>query len=406
MQNRHREIIIAFTIAQFIVLWIFGYTPYPDSEGYIILAKECVASGEPYPISWKMNELPFIWNVGAINIVAFSLKFFHTITPVLWIYCIIKGATAWLTYQLSKKIFNEQIGYITLILYVVYPSNYGEATSLLSELPSLFVAMSGLWLIVCKEKKLLGGGIIALANWVRPIGIIFLLAACVYKWRAMLNTIAGYLLVVCLIGGATYMRTGHFIYQAQTGWMALLQYSVDHTTTTTDDYLPIVEKANVVEKNTIWRKRFFSWLYDHPIDYFTQMPRKLVDTYISDNVNMCAFLSNKKERAYLYDELSMRQLLRHFPNYTPTQTLTIVNLVYYYAILIMFVVGLFLMTRKKAVTALLLPMTIIVATTAMLLFLGHGEARFHQSLMPFFMMIAAVTIMKIYKHIYKSISKR
>lgn len=202
------------------------------------------------------------------------------------------------------------------------------------------------------------------------------------------------------------MRTGHFIYQAQTGWMALLQYSVDHTTTTTDDCLPIVDKANVVEKNTIWRKRFFSWLYDHPIDYFTQMPRKLVNTYISDNVNMCAFLSNKNERAYLYDELSMRQLLRHFPNYTPTQTLTIVNLVYYYAILIMFVVGLFLMTRKKAVTALLLPMTIIVATTAMLLLLGHGEARFHQSLMPFFMMIAAVTIMKIYKRLNKSISKR
>ena len=103
MQNRHREIIIAFTITQFIVLWIIGYTPYPDSEGYIILAKECVASGEPYPISWKMNELPFIWNVGAINIVAFSLKFFHTITPVLWIYCIIKGATAWLPINYQKK---------------------------------------------------------------------------------------------------------------------------------------------------------------------------------------------------------------------------------------------------------------------------------------------------------------
>ena len=86
MQNRHHQIIVnsivaIFTLLQFIILYAFGYTPYPDSEGYIFLAKESLLFNEPYPVAAKLHELPFIWNVGAINLTFFSLKLFDSIVP-------------------------------------------------------------------------------------------------------------------------------------------------------------------------------------------------------------------------------------------------------------------------------------------------------------------------------------
>ena len=392
MQNSHRQIILAFTLLQLLVLLVFGYTPYPDSNGYITLARDCILHGEPYPISHQLNDLPFIWNIGAINLVALSLKLFNSITPLLVFYCLLKGATAWLVYQLTKKLWNRKAALITLILYVVYPANYGESTSLLSEIPSFFFSLSGIWLTVCHKKPIAGGAAIALANWFRPMGIVFLLALFLYNRKSILRNIAGYAAVILIIGGTCYMRTGHFIYQAKTGWMALLQYSVDHTESTDDDTLPIIQHANAIEKDKIWRKRFLEWLKDHPSEYVAQMPRKLINTYASDNVNLCAFLSHKPQRNYLYEELSMKTLYRQFPKYTPVQILTLLNLIYYYILLLSFVMASVFLIREKAWQRAIIPFALILIITAMIIVVGHGEARFHNVLMPFFIMVTAFAV--------------
>ena len=148
MQNSHHKIVITlialFTILQIIVLLVFGYTPYPDSNGYIILAKECINGQDLYPMVSKLNEYGFLWNVGAINAVVLSLKLFNSIVPLLVIYCLMKGFTALFIYQITKTISNEKIAFITLILYVLYPANYGEGTSTHSELPFIFFTLLGL----------------------------------------------------------------------------------------------------------------------------------------------------------------------------------------------------------------------------------------------------------------------
>ncbi len=389
MQNSYRKIILAFTLLQLVVLLVFGYTPYPDSNGYITLAKDCILYGEPYPISHQLNHLPFIWNIGAINLVALSLKLFNCVTPLLVLYCLLKGATAWLVYQLTKKLWNRKAALITLILYVVYPANYGESTSLLSEIPSFFFSLSGIWLTVCHKKPIAGGAAIALGNWFRPMGIVFLLALFLYNRKSILKNITGYVAVILIIGSTCFMRTGHFIYQAKTGWMALLQYSVDNTESTDDDTLPIIQNGNAIEKDKIWRKRFLSWLKDHPSEYVAQMPHKLINTYASDNVNLCAFLSHKSQRKYLYEELSMKTLYRQFPKYTPVQILTLINLIYYYILLLSFIMASVFLIREKAWQQATIPFTVIVIMTAMIILVGHGEARFHNILMPFFIMVIA-----------------
>ena len=56
MQDSHRQIIVGsiiliFMLLQFLVLAVFGYTPYPDSEGYLYLANENLELNSLYPIT-------------------------------------------------------------------------------------------------------------------------------------------------------------------------------------------------------------------------------------------------------------------------------------------------------------------------------------------------------------------
>ncbi len=106
MQNSHNKIITVFILLQLIILCIFGYTPYPDSEGYIKLANNCLIYNEPYPISIKLTDLAFIWNIGAINTVALSLKLFHSVVPLLVCYSLMKGMTAWMLYKINVSSTN------------------------------------------------------------------------------------------------------------------------------------------------------------------------------------------------------------------------------------------------------------------------------------------------------------
>lgn len=399
MQDSNRKItvaiIVAFTLLQFIILFVFGYTPYPDSNGYLLLAKDCVRVGEPYPVSSQLYSLPFIWNVGAINLVALSLKLFKSIIPLLCLYSLLKGMSAWLIYEISKQLFKERLAFITLLLYVLYPANYGESTSLLSELPFTFFILLGIFSVL-KQYTLLGGALIAIANWIRPMGIVFIASLIVYyllrkKKIDILKSISGYLAVVAILCVLTYHRTGYCIYQAKTGWMSLLQYSVDHSPEN-DTYYTMADGFNAVQKDSVWQKRTIEWITKHPGEYISQMPAKLIKTYVSDNVNFCTFLPDKNTAKYMYEEISMPVLLKAFPHYSAVQWLTAYNLLYYYLLLVLFLAGTVSAIRHKLYSAVAIPLSIIILGTALLLLVGHGEARFHIPFMPFIIMMAALFI--------------
>lgn len=397
MQNSNRQLIIVttiviFTLLQFIILYALGYTPYPDSNGYILLAKKCIQMNEPYPVASQIHDLPFIWNVGAINLVALSLKLFGSVTPLLCVYSLMKGCSAWLVYRIANIIFKERTAFITLLLYVAYPANYGESTSVLSELPFTFLILLGI-LAALKRQNVTGGMIMAFANWIRPMGIVFLLSTIIYQFiakkkKASLNILCGYLLVIACISYLSYLRTGYCIYQAKTGWMALLQYSVDNSPEN-DEHYTKADAYNAIQKDSIWQRRTIEWIAKNPKEYIRQMPKKLLKTYISDNVNFCAFLPNKKESEYMYGEIDMRTLAHSFPNYNAVQWLTVCNLIYYYILLALSILGSIMALRHSISVSFAIPISVIIIGTAILLLAGHGEARFHIPFMPFIIMIAA-----------------
>ena len=393
MQDRRHQVayllITAFTLLQLVILFIFGYTPYPDSNGYLLIAEECIAHGEPYPVSTLLHDYPFLWNIGAINAVALSLKLFHSVTPLLILYSLMKGATAALFYAVTRKLTSSRVALIALILYVVYPANYGESTSTLSELPFMFFVMAGMYCSLVRKQSFVGGMLLAIANWFRPMAIIFLIALLVtllFKWRKSIKLVAGYVCMIVIIGTATMMRTGSFLYQAKTGWFALSDYSTSHA----EASMQVRERGewDVSEKDNAWRTLFFDWLQEHLAEYVSQMPQKFVNTYVSDNVNLCTFVPDKREKEYMYEEVSLGTLISVFPHYSPVQWLTLLNLFIYYLFLLTACISLF---HFRSVTHLL-PVSVIALGTLLLLFFGHGEARFHIPFMPFFIMLAALFI--------------
>ena len=396
MQDSHRQLIIilitVFTLLQLVILVVFGYTPYPDSDGYQLLAQEALQYGEPYPVKSLLNDYPFLWNIGSVNITVASLAVFHSVVPLLVVYALMKGITAWMFYAVTRQICGVQTAFIALVIYIIYPANYGESTSLLSELPFMFFIMLGLYLSIVKKMSLFGGIMLAIANWFRPMGIVFLVALMIYflfKWRKSLKLLIGYVAMITIIGCATMYRTGLFLYQAKTGWMALMDYSSDHA----PESMMVLEHSdwNVSQKDSAWQSLFFDWLKDHPTEYVKQMPTKLVNTYISDNVNMCTFIPDKADKEYMYEEVSMQTLKACFPKLSAVQWLSVVNLIIYLCILVCALCSLYYYDK----TQYLLPIGIILIGTLLLLVVGHGEARFHIPFMPFFIMLSALFINKL-----------
>ena len=101
------------------------------------------------------------------------------------------------------------------------------------------------------------------------------------------------------------------------------------------------------------------------------------------------FKSDKGEKEYMYDELSMPSLAHDFPRYSFAQGLAAVNLCYYYLLMAAFMASCVHFIRRGRAVSLALPLGVILAGTAVLLLVGHGEARFHIPFMPFVIITAA-----------------
>lgn len=251
----------------------------------------------------------------------------------------------------------------------------------------MFFIMMGLYFSLVRNWFFFGGMMMAIANWYRPMAIVFLLALIIYyllKWQKSVKLLVGYLTVIIILGSISYYRTGLFLYQAKSGWMALADYSTCHS----PESMQVRDRTdwNVTQKDSAWRSLFFDWLKDHPKEYISQMPRKLVNTYASDNVNMCTFIPDKAEKEYMYEEVSLGTLMRCFPHFSSVQWLTLLNLFIYYVFLAMAFASLFYFKKDYC----LLAVSVVLLGTLLLLFVGHGEARFHIPFMPFIIILSAV----------------
>lgn len=412
--NIINRVSIAYFVFLLVILIIFGYTPMNDTDGYIEYAKVCVSQGETYPCNALIKGTPFIWNIGSINLIALSINWFGSFYPVLILMCILKSITAWLIAKIAQYLCNDKIAITTLFIYVSYPNNWGQSTTLLSEIPMIFLALLALYITLTKSKNyalLLAGVIMAWANWFRPIAVLFIISILAYIilfqrkeiLRKSVPFLLGFGCMIMAFGLECYTRTGHFVYQCESFWYNMADDAYDGATPDphfgqplypkgTPRYIENMQDKTCFECTEIWKQRCIPWLLTHKVEYLSKIPYRLYYMYQNDIDNMSAFLKNKENAENNYVLLPYRHIIGEIGNLNSTQYLALLCTIYYFLIILTALIGCIYIVIKRLWQQGFLPLFIPIFGTLSLVLLVQGETRFKTPYMPFIMILSSYGI--------------
>lgn len=283
-----------------LVILLWDVEQSSDQGRYIKIATYCFEHGEWYPNSENINDT-YIWAPGLINFFILQLKvlgtlkfnfLFNLIFNINIIYCI---------RYIANRFFTENTAYISIILYCLIYSNLFVILPAGTEVPFLCLSLSA-FCFTLKENKyciLFAGVLYALANWIRPLIVIFLLVSIFYM---IINkySIKNYILlffslfiVTGTIGFVNFQRTGYFITQSTTSGINLIMTANDKAyggvatslmnDSTTTVYLKNASEYTFAQKDSIWKKRAIDWILDNPIKYAKLYCLKLGGLFIEDS---------------------------------------------------------------------------------------------------------------------------
>lgn len=416
MQSSYCKISIAFFFFLLAILLFVGYTPTNDGGGYIEYALMSLKDGQPYPSHSTILGQPFIWNIGHINLIALSLWLTRSIVPVLVLMCALKAVSAFVIARITELLFNHRTGLIAILLYIAYPNNWGQSTMLLSEIPSVALALTALYLTLKynRAKAWIAAGLLfAVATWIRPISPIYIGSAFLYHLlfnrRLILKRYAcivgSYAVLLIVFGTSCYLRTGYFLTQPTTVWFNFIANTYEKSTKV--DYTQPVypkgtarcianrEKLTALQCRDIWRQRSLQWLGNHKIAYLKKVPGRLFWMYYEDIDNIAAFLKDKQHAENNYVTLPATSIAHQINSLSPIQYFALINEIFYLIIVLMAVTATAQLLRKRDDCSLFLPLFIIVAGSLALVLVSHGETRFKAPFIPFLFMLAASVSIKM-----------
>lgn len=416
MQNSYCKISIAFFFFLLAILLFVGYTPTNDGDGYIDYALMSLKDGQPYPSHSTVLGQPFIWNIGQINLIALSLWLTRSIVPVLVLMCALKAVSAFVIARITELLFNHRTGLIAILLYIAYPNNWGQSTMLLSEIPSVALALTALYLTLKynRAKAWIAAGLLfAVATWIRPISPIYI--GSVFLYHLLFNRrlilkryaciVGSYAVLLIVFGTSCYLRTGYFLTQPTTVWFNFVANTYEKSTKV--DYTQPVypkgtarcianrEKLTALQCRDIWRQRSLQWLGNHKIAYLKKVPGRLFWMYYEDIDNIAAFLKDKQHAENNYVTLPATSIAHQINSLSPIQYFALINEIFYLIIVLMAVTATAQLLRKRDDCSLFLPLFIIVAGSLALVLVSHGETRFKAPFIPFLFMLAASVSIKM-----------
>jgi 4-amino-4-deoxy-L-arabinose transferase-like glycosyltransferase len=291
---------VVWVIAQIVLIVHFwGYPHTGDAGNYISMAQRCFRNWQWYPMTEDVYSI-WLCAQGLINFLILQLRIFGTVNFNNILNLFLNIAMLLEVYYLGKKFFSKRTGLISVIIFCLFYSNLLiVVTGAMTEPPFLFLCLSALCLVFSGKWKyvIIAALLFALANWVRPLAIIFLFASVVYffiakaKFYNYMALIIPYILVLFIIGTITEKKIGHFVYQSATFGYNLLMTSHDNAKGNIDHVIfheggvGFIENRNTLtfaEMDSIWRNRAFKWIKEHPIKFSTLFLKKIPALYIHD----------------------------------------------------------------------------------------------------------------------------
>ena len=393
------------------VLFIFGYTPTNDGVGYLEYAEHCLNEGAPYPTRSIYQTEPFIWNIGIINLTELSLWLSGSLWPLLIVLCFMKAATCLLVGLTAERLFSHRIAVIAMLLFMLYPNNWGQSTMISSEIPSTCLALAAVYLVVSRGRSwrmmAVSGLLLGIANWFRPTALIFIIAIILYLLlferqhvvKRLGCLLAAFGLFAVSVGTLCYLRTGHFVYQARSYWFSMVDECYDGAPVGPHWGQPIWpkgypryvenhEEMDCFQLEQIWKERSLDWLKDHKVEYLKKIPGRLYYMYLSDYDYLSAFLSDKSKAENNFITLPYRSLLSKASTMNLAQWLSLVCQLCYFCLLAAAIYSSCRLLRRRRYRQLFLPLFILIGGSLAIILVMHGETRFKDPFMPFLFMLA------------------
>lgn len=410
MQDSYRKISAGYLLFLLAVVVVAGYTPTNDGDGYIALARLSLGDGMPYPSPASIHGQPFVWNIGQICMVEASLWLFGSVIPVLVLNCVLKALTAYVVALMAKRLFNEKAGLLALVIYAAYPNNWGDCTMLLSEIPAIALALTALYITLTRRSSrmwLLAGLLFAVSNWVRPASPVYigslLLCHLIFNRKGIVRRYAclfsTYVAFIVVIGMGSWLRTGYFVYQADTLWFNMAEatyetdtrphYNAEVYPPGTARYIEDMRHKDAPECSAIYRERDLAWLRTHKAAYLEKLPGRLFWMYYTDVDNVSAFLKDKGRAELNYVTLPYSHILTSIPQLTGIQRLAAATWAAYLLIMLTAACGFCTMAFHRQWPQLFLMAMIVVGGSLAIVLATHGEPRFKAPFMPFVIILSA-----------------
>jgi ABC-type multidrug transport system fused ATPase/permease subunit len=294
-------IAILWVIAQIVLIVCFwGHPQVSDMGAYISMAQHCFANGQWYPMTEHVYS-NFIWAPGFINYLILQLHIFGTINLNAVLNLFLNIAMLFEVYYLGQKFFSKRTGLFSAIIFCLLYSNLLIVLGANTEVPFMFLCLSALCLIFSGKWKyiILAAILFALANWIRPLVIIFLFASVVYfvitktKFYNYIALIVPYIFVLFIIGTVTEKKIGYFVYQSTTSGANLIQTAHDkayggvqtylHRDTSSTCYIENANELTFIQRDSTYKARAVEWIKKNPMRYTVLYFKKFVGLYIEDS---------------------------------------------------------------------------------------------------------------------------
>ena len=370
--------VIAVWIIVQIVLIInyWGAPQFTDMGDYIAAAQYCFNHNEWYPMPQDIHT-DFIWAPGHINYLILQMHIFGTTNMNSVLNLLFNIAMLFEVYYLAAKFFSKRTGYIAVIVFCSLISNLFIVLGANTENPFVFLCMTALCLVFSGKLKyiILASGLFAMANWVRPLVIVYLFVILVYfifSKTKIINYIAlfvPYIIILLLIGAITEKKTGFFINQSTTMGINLIQVANDEAAGTSMRHNSsyFIENRDLLtfkERDSVWKKQAFQWILNHPAKYLSGYLIRIPGMYFHDN---WAIMSHTKTVAlweYLVDE-SNEEVKNQFMHRI---RISVLRSITYYLTLFFFFYALWINRKTLLNVKTIFPVIVVTGTLATCIF--------------------------------------
>lgn len=386
--KRLAQIVFCLWIAAMLVVWgIFRNEPQCyDACRFIRNAIINWNNGTLYPSHADLYQ-DYITAVGYTNLLQLIHLLFGNVGWMQIVNLVMNIGIVCEMFYIARKLFSSTTGYIAMVMYCLMTTNLFPFLQLTTEIPYLFLALSGFTLctrVACSPGPgnhakvsdalllAIAGISFALAHTMRPLELALLVPMAIYMcytaykskdnntvvWKKASHRLAALLLpyFIVLLGIGLFFKhqSGVFCNGAMTGWYNLVRstddkHPVSNSWTTSFEkggiaYVADWEHTTVMERNAVFRDASLKWIAHHPLKYAAIYAVRAVKLWGADYFYIPDLTG--------YDNLTVVEKMEN-PRHA-SMIRRMVEICYsavWYVVFLFFLIGIVKMIRQKSLVA-------------------------------------------------------